>query len=171
MKIDEIRKKLKTLSQKPAFLKAAVAVGLLMIVLIIMSDFSADDKNSTASAEITFESSEIYAEDTEEKLREILTSIEGVGKANVMLTIDSTEEYVYAESVKSGENRLENNFVIIDKGSEKEALLKKIKNPAIGGVVVVCEGGDDPRICEKIYKAVSTALDISTSKIYVAEMK
>ena len=100
-----------------------------------------------------------------------LETIEGVGKANVMLTLTSTEEYVYAETIKQGSDKSENDYVIIDKGSQKEALLKKINNPVISGVVIVCEGGDDPRICERIYKAVSTALDISTGKIYVAEMK
>ncbi len=89
----------------------------------------------------------------------------------VMLTVSSTEEYVYAETVKRGTSQAENSYVIIDKGSQKEALVKKVNNPSIKGVVIVCEGGDDPRVCEKIYKAVSTALDISTSRIYVAEMK
>ena len=73
--------------------------------------------------------------------------------------------------MKNGASQTENGYVIIDKGSEKEALVKKINNPSISGVVIVCEGGDDPKVCEKLYKAVSTALNIPTSKIYVAEMK
>lgn len=166
--------KLKELTKKPAFLKAAVAVGVLMIILILVWDFS-DNEETTRSDyienEISFQSADLYAKETEEQLRSILMSIEGVGKANVMLTITSTEEYVYAETVKQGTSQTENSYVIIDKGSQKEALVKKINNPAISGVVIVCEGGDDPRVCEKIYKAVSTALDISTSRVYVTEMK
>ena len=166
--------KLKELTKKPVFLKAAVAVGVLMIIMILVWDFSDSDETARTDYtenEISFQSADLYAKETEEQLRSILMSIEGVGKANVMLTINSTEEYVYAETIKQGTSQSENSYVIIDKGSEKEALVKKINNPSISGVVIVCEGGDDPRVCEKIYKAVSTALDISTSRVYVTEMK
>lgn len=169
----EILDKLSELIKKPMFLKAAMAVGVLMIIIILISDLSGDEKKEVTRTdnEIGFASSELYANATQERLRVILTEIEGVGKAEVMLTITSTEEYVYAETIKRGASQSENGYVIIDKGSQKEALVKKINNPAISGVVIVCEGGDDPRVCEKVYKAVATALDISTSKIYVAEMK
>ena len=169
----EIVDKLSVLVKKPMFLKAAMAAGLLMIIIILISDISGDDKKEVTRTDnkIGFASSELYADATEERLRVILTEIEGVGKTDVMLTITSTEEYVYAETIKRGASQAENGYVIIDNGSQKEALVKRINNPAISGVVIVCEGGDDPRVCEKIYKAVATALDIPTSKIYVAEMK
>lgn len=171
--MQEIIDKIKELAKKPAFLKTAVAAGLLMIILILISDFKEDEKERSDAAvnDISFTAAELYADDTEKRLCETIMEIEGVGKAKVMLTITSTEEYVYAESVKSGASQTENSYVIIDKGSQKEALVKKINNPAISGVVIVCEGGDDPKVCERIYNAVSTALNIPTNKIYVAEMK
>ena len=173
MNINEMLVGLKDLSRKPVFLKCAVALGVMMIILILITDLS---ENDTSRAEISndtinFEAADIYADDIEAKLVAMLENIEGVGKAEVMLTIMSTEEYVYAETMKQGSSQYENDYVIIDKGSQKEALVKKVNNPAISGVVVICEGGYDPRICEKIYKAVSTALDISTGRIYVTEMK
>ena len=170
----DIINKIKELAKKPFFLKAAVAAGLLMIILILVSDFKGEEEKERSDADVnvlSFTSAELYADETEKRLCETLTEIEGVGKAKVMLTITSTEEYVYAESVKSGASQTENSYVIIDKGSQKEALVKKINNPAISGVVIVCEGGDDPKVCERIYNAVSTALNIPTNKIYVAEMK
>ncbi|MCM1328570.1 MAG: hypothetical protein NC253_03940 [Ruminococcus sp.] len=173
--MQEIIGKIKELAKKPAFLKAAVGAGILAMILILVSDFNGGEEEQKRSdvgvTGISFTSAELYAGETEKRLCETLTEIEGVGKAKVMLTITSTEEYVYAESVKSGDSRTENSYVIIDKGSQKEALVKKINNPAISGVVIVCEGGDDPKVCERIYNAVSTALNIPTNKIYVAEMK
>lgn len=166
--------KLKELMKKPLFLKAAAAVGAVMIIIILFTDISDDDAKKRSSEEkcqIGFASAELYEDETESRLKAILTEIEGVGKAEVLLTINSTEEYVYAETVKNGASQTENGYVIIDKGSEKGALVKKINNPSISGVVIVCEGGDDPKVCERLYKAVSTALNIPTSKIYVAEMK
>ncbi len=173
MNTNDLLVKLKELSHKPVFLKCAVAVGIIAILLILISDLSEDDTSRADVSDntINFEMSDIYAKEIEKQLVGMLEAIEGVGKAEIMLTITSTEEYVYAETVKQGSSQSENDYVIIDKGSQKEALVKKINNPAISGVVVVCEGGDDPRVCEKIYKAVSTALNISTGKIYVTEMK
>lgn len=173
MQINELIDKLKKQVKKPVFLKISVAVGLLMIILILISDMSGKEKISTdySSEQISFKSANLYAADTESQLHDILVSIEGVGKAKVMLTITSTEEYIFAETAKRGTSQIENNYVILDRGEQKEALVKKINNPAIKGVVIVCEGGDDPRVCEKIYKAVSTALDISTGRVYVTEMK
>lgn len=173
MNINEFGVKLKDLTKNKQFLKCSVAAGVIIMLLILISDFSGNDASRAefSNETITFEASDIYAEDIEKRLCGIIEEIEGVGKANIMLTLTSTEEYVYAETVKQGSSQSENDYVIIDKGSQKEALIKKINNPAISGVVIVCEGGDDPRVCERIYKAVSTALDISTGKIYVAEMK
>lgn len=164
--------KLKELSKKPMFLKAAVAAGILAIALILLSDMSGSGKKQEASdVSVDFAYSDLYSESLNTELSELLSSIEGVGKAQVMITVSSTEEYVYAEEIKRGTSQAEKSFVIIDNGSQEEALVKKVNNPQISGVVIVCEGGDDPRVCEKIYKAVSTVLDIPTSKIYAAEMK
>ncbi len=164
--------KLKDISKSPLFLKAAVAVGILAIVLILVSDMSADEKKrDTPDVSADHAYTDVYTDELSDRLSGLLTSIEGVGKTQVMLTVSSTEEYVYAEELKRGTSQAEKTYVIIDNGSKEEALVKKINNPQVSGVLIVCEGGDDPRVCEKVYKAVSTALGISTSKIYVAEMK
>ena len=171
--MQDILDKLRDIVKKPIFLKVSAAIGIIMIVIILISDISGGDDSSEKrpTDKISFESADIYAAGTEERLCAMLSEIEGVGKAKVMLTITSTEEYVYAETQKTGSSQSENSYVIIDNGSQKEALLRKINNPAVSGVLVVCEGGDDPKVCEKVYIAVSTALNIPTNKIYVAEMK
>ncbi len=165
--------KIKELSKKPVFLKAAAVLGVLVIILILISDLSdgSGKKEKPADISVDFAYADAYTDALKAELSEMLASIEGVGKAQVMLTLSSAEEYVYAEEIKRGSSQAEKKYVIIDNGSQEEALVKKIKNPQVSGVLIVCEGGDDPRVCEKIYKAVSAALDVSTSKIYVAEMK
>ena len=102
MNINELLVKVKNLTQKPEFLKCAVAVGIIVMLLILISDIS-DDNTSRADVSndsINFEAADIYADDIEKKLCKILETIEGVGKADVMLTLTSTEEYVYAETLK-----------------------------------------------------------------------
>ena len=46
-------------------------------------------------------------------------------------------------------------------------LVKKIIRPKISGVVVVCGGGGDITLKERVIKAVSAALDISYARICV----
>lgn len=176
--------KIKELLQKDFLhgkgLKLIVIVGLIGMALILISEIMPNDKkselekNSAYSADTTD-----FQKETERKLEDILNSVRGVGKARVMVTVKGTEEYIYAEEEKNSVNadgakqikQKENKFLVIDSGGEKEALLKKIINPQINGVVIVCEGGDNAKVCESIYKTVSTVLDIPTSKIYVAVLK
>ncbi len=171
----EIIDKIKDFLKKENVLKAAIFIGIIGMILILVSNIDSGDKKDEeitfAEENIDFTLSETYSKKMESELKDILVSIDGVGKANVLLTITSTEEYVYAETIKNNSSGSENEYVIIDGGSKKEALVKKINTPQISGVVIVCEGGGNAKTCEKIYKSVSTALGIPTTKIYVTEMK
>ncbi len=156
--------------------KIIIIVGILGMVLIFLSEFISDDKNNDMPKSNTETTSyETYADDMEEKLRKTLEKIEGVGKAEVMITVNGTEEYIYAqeEKVKNGEkdSSSENQYVLIGSGSEKQALLKKVVNPEISGVVIICEGGDSNIVKEKVYSSVSAIFDISSNNIYVAKLK
>lgn len=161
-------------------LKIVVIFGLIGMVLILVSELlpkegkSVSEKNTTYSADTT-----VFQKEIERQLEDILTSIQGVGKAKVMVTVKGTEEYIYAEEEKNSENtddgrhtrQSENKFLVIDNKGEKEALLEKIINPQINGVVIVCEGGDKAGVCESIYKTVSTVLGVPTNRIYVTVLK
>jgi len=147
------------------------------ILLIFISEFTQGEKsekkeNQTVSGNHSYES---YADDTEKRLREILEKIEGVGKAEVMVTIVGTEEYIYAqeEKVKNGKDDFssESEYVLIGSGGEKQALLRKVMNPQINGIVVICEGGDSNIVKERIYNSVSAVFNISASQIYVTKLK
>ena len=162
--------------------KLLLLIGLLGVILIVASEFfSNSDKekgienNCISEQNISEDETEIYKQQIQKELMEILNKIEGVGKCEVMITVEGTTEYVYAENLNDytdndgtkQSNKHENNIVMIEENGEKKALVKKIIKPKINGVVVVCEGGDDVRIKERVLKAASTALNISTGKICV----
>ena len=170
--MEEVIQKSKEFIRKPLFLKIAVGAGLIIMVLIALSDGKPEKSESPpVNPDVNFISAEIYSAQIEERLADILTSIKGVGKAEVFLTLESSEEYVFAETVRTTSGGTDVSFVILDKGISKEALVRKVNNPAITGIIIVCEGGDNARTVEKIYKAVSTSLGIPTTRIFVAEMK
>lgn len=148
-------------------------VGLLGILLIFASEaFGNTSKKSTKSSEKTYVS---YSNEMEEKLADIISKVDGAGKTKVFLTIEESEEYVYAQDISSDrkDNTQENEnkeYVIVDSDKGKGGLLIKTVNPKIRGVAIVCEGGDDPVVQQRIYSCVSASLGISTARISISKM-
>ncbi len=166
-------------SSRDKFLTMAVVIGLIGMAIVLFVDFSGTEpaeNNSLKDINLSLETDE-YRLSIENELTEVLSKISGVGLVDVMVTIEGTTEYIYAEEItsneSSGEGREEssfkNEYVIIENGNQKEALIKKIIKPKINGVVIVCEGGDNASIAEKVYKSVSTVLDISSARVYVVK--
>lgn len=151
--------------------------GLLLIMLSSVLPEKKQNKNETANAlhQNTETDSEAYCRETEQRLERFLSSVEGAGEVKVYLTVGTDERYVYAKEGKQSrsENKTEEEekYVIIGGGSEKKALIETIETPEITGAVIACTGCDSPIVTERIYKAVSAALGISTGKIYVTKLK
>ncbi|MBQ9982633.1 MAG: hypothetical protein IJP18_08700 [Oscillospiraceae bacterium] len=160
--------------------KLLVVLGFAGMFMILVSEFIGSDKNNDEK-KLHDASSVVseYADDMEVKLEKILGKIEGVGKVSVMITVDGTEEYIYAKEEKASisqnndnkNTESENKYVFVQKEGNKEALLKKVINPDISGVVVVCEGGGVSSVREKVCNAVSVSLGIPTNRIYVDSLK
>lgn len=180
MKLSEIKKRFFSFSQLDKRTKIILAVGLIGIALIFISEIIPDpsagkNEGEEISDDIVTEDSYQYKRQIENELTEMLSQIRGVGSVSVMVTIEGTTEYVYAEELntttdKDGEQiseRYQNQIVMTEKDGEKKALVKQIIKPKISGVVIVCDGGSDTSVNERVIKAVSTALNLPASKICV----
>ncbi len=160
-------------------IKIIVFLGLAGMALILFSDiFSGSKKKTTQTVhndDISVAEYQSFVSEMEERLERTLEKINGVGKTDVMITAAGSGEYVYAKDEKtdsdSGSISKDEKYVIMGGNGEKKALVRKIDNPEITGVVVVCEGGESNVIREKIYSAVSAAFNIPSQKIYVAGSK
>lgn len=165
-----------------------VVAGLLGIALIFASTFItpsdiAEQTDQTADTDAN-EVSEEYSRVLEQRLTEIISEIDGVDNVRIMITMDSTVEDIYAieksiddqiktdsdngKSTSDNHYKEEDVYVAIKNrdGSESLVLLKQIM-PKIRGVLVVCDGGDNTVVQEKVTKAVSSVLNISSGKVYV----
>lgn len=154
-----------------------VIVGFTVILIIFFSEMSNSQKE-----ELSYEKNEMssisYCEYLEGKVQEIVESIDGAGKAQVMITLSETTEYIYAtndkDSRKNSENNddltYENDYVIIENNSNDTGLLIKTIEPKVRGVAVVCEGGSDSTVQRQIYSAISAVLNISTSRISISKL-
>ena len=139
-KINDLIEKIKT-DRKMLLM---LILGVLGVLLILISEFSGSKpKENTETTQTTpFYD---YETDIETRLNEIISQINGVGRAKVMVTLKSAEknQYAYNESYqsKSGSNsedrKSENEYVVIDGGKGDECVLLTTEFPQIQCVIVV----------------------------------
>lgn len=150
--------------------------GFIGIIIIFLSeiDFTKtedDDKNIVNNEND-------YCQQLEKKMEDFIEKIDGAGETKVIITLSETTEYIYAkdgkEIRKSNENNddetLENKYVIIENDNINSGLLIKTIEPKIRGIAISCEGGDNTKVQQQIYSAVSAVLNINTSRISISKL-
>ena len=141
------------LNKRELVLRLTAAAGLLGLGCILLSCRSPAEPDPVQDSCCAEE----YRRTLEEQLTVLLSGMEGVGEAQVLVTLSSGEAYHYADTgTRFSANR--------------EALLETVSYPGVTGVVVVCEGGGSPVIQERVTRAVQTACGIPGSHVYVAEL-
>lgn len=155
--------------------KYRYGILVLLIGLILMLLPTGTDKETDDSASTTTPSSISYGDITEE-LKQILSSIQGVGEVKVMLTIAAGEQTVYQEdeSISTSENSStiqKETVILTDSDRQQQALVSYVKPPTYLGVIVVCQGADQPAVKLAVIDAVSKITGLSSDKISVVKMK
>jgi stage III sporulation protein AG len=169
-----------------------VLAGLLGIALIFLSNALRQDKirsysRSSPTAAEEQSSVEDYRTQLTQELGHMLASISGVGRTKVMITLDGTEQYVYAtdtdlvgrESTRgegSGgntdkQNNEKRSCILVKRGDgSQEPLTVGRLMPRVKGVLIVCDGGGSETVRQSVTDAVSAALDISETHICVSTL-
>jgi len=167
-KINEIFNKLKK-DKKALFI---IAVGLIGMILIV---FSGDKDKEKSVKNNTEDNPSFYdAETVKQELTGLIESINGAGKAMVMITYKSDEETVFAtdseDIVSNDETKSKKEYVIVKNNSDESGIPLKIIYPEVQGVAVICEGGDNQIVKEKIYSLVCALFSVSSNSVSVASM-
>ena len=170
--IDKMKTLIKSLIEKIPKEKRPVilaATGIVLICAILLSSFFENDKTEIKDVKTD---SEIYEEnqyvaELERKLTDIISSIEGAGRVKVMITLENSEENVYAIDI----NESKNEYVLIKTSSDEGGLLLKIIQPKVRGVAIVCDGGDVGKVKMSILDATCSAMGISSSKVSISKME
>ncbi len=159
--------KLKEIIKSTPKIKLYIAVAVICCILLFLMRTPSEKKEDTPEPQpqpVQFD----YKKELESELCAIVSEISGAGEAKVMLTLSGSEINVYEKDESRSDGRRESETVII---GSKEALLSEQLRPRVLGVIVLCPGGEKPGVREKVVNAVSTVLDIPTSKVYVAKSK
>ena len=155
--------------------KWVVIAGVAGIALIFLSGLFSPGKEETPAAQ----SAQAYTQELEQSLAELVTNIQGAGNAKVMVTVERSAEQVYAQEEKrstqttedrGSNNSTETNYILVkDADGSQRALAVTEVQPVVKGVVVVCDGGDDPVVQQRVIDAVTTALDITSVRVCVVK--
>ena len=160
--------------------KTLVIIGLLGILLIAVSSLSGGKKTENEIKTPSEMSPEEYRISLEEDICKIVSQITGSNKVETVVTLDSGIRYSYADTreettsdktdqnAKSSDIELKEGYITVKtaEGGE-QALLITMQMPEIRGVAIVCEGGDNPIINEKIKNTGTAALNITSKRVYI----
>lgn len=133
------------------------------------------------------DSGEEYVRQLEERLRETLSQMEGVGQVRVMITLKSSEELVVekerpylrsstAESDAQGGSRIvdqyetEVNTVYRTGAGTSEPYVIKTLPPRVEGVVVVAEGAGSGTVNRTIVELIQALFGVEAHKVKVVKM-
>jgi stage III sporulation protein AG len=163
-----MEKEKKPLAGLWGFLKSRGRIWILLagaiagIALLVLGNTLGREDPVTAMEEAQDSLSELQAYTTalEEELSHLCSSVSGVGQVQVMITLREGARIVYAAD-GSGKP------VTVGSGNTQEPLHTTLLSPVVGGVGIVCRGGNDPAIQQKLIELVSTTLDISASRVFV----
>mgnify|MGYP006939744419 CR=1 FL=1 len=181
--------------KKSDWVAIALAGVLILIIAMPLSPKQSDGEN-TAGQETagtvsdsgnTQGSQNAYAAALEKRLKHVLGQMEGVGKTEVMITLSDSGETIVEKDQKEQTNRIEESdasggtrtttdqemeetTVYVENSSEKHPYVTKEVLPKVEGVLVVAEGGDDPKVISDISDTVMALFRVEAHKIKVVKM-
>lgn len=182
-----------------------VLIGVLLLVISLPTKKSSNDENSNLSSGISSsnsytkdgrsvnsdntssDSAKSYEEYLEDKISALLSKADGVGKAQVIVSVKNTSEKIIAKDVTSSEESInetdsaggvrssqksQNSSTNISANTNNgdEPFITMENMPEIEGVVIVAQGGGEPTVVSEITSAIEALLGVPAHKIKVLKM-
>ncbi|MFF2909901.1 stage III sporulation protein AG [Paenibacillus sp. NPDC057934] len=124
----------------------------------------------------------------EDRTKEILEKIVGVGTVDIMVTVDSTEEIVVQRDVKDSQQSSEETdanggkrhttqytrdgeIVTYTQSGDQTPIITKRVKPQVRGVLVVAKGAENKVVRSLIEQAVQKGLNVPSYRISVVPRK
>lgn len=108
------------------------------------------------------------------RTEKILSGISGVGRVQVLLTLetDGVQTYLSDETSRQEgeESQRQSQTVLVQQGSDEAAVSVSRQFPDFRGAVVVCQGAQDPKVTLGIKEAISSLTGLGMDKITVLKM-
>ena len=170
-----------------------LAVGLICLILAWPSgrktsengqDESGPGQNSQSESTDMGDS---YETQLETRLKQLLSQVDGVGQAEVMIVLSESEEKIWRTDITTsisstqetdqgaGTRKIESSeqsedTILSGSSGQGVPILEKEIRPRIAGVVVSAQGGGNPKVQAEITEAVEALFDVPSHKIKVLKM-
>ena len=120
-----------------------------------------------------------YEQELEARIGRLLSQVEGVGEADVMVVLKSSEERVYrvdqnrmvsqldGNEASQGEKRQELSESTVLAGQDQEPIVEKELRPEISGIVISAEGGGSAVVRAEVSEAMEALFGLPQHKIKV----
>ena len=167
--------------------------GILLLVIALPTEQGkkpeggGSEAHSGAPVEKAYTDPESYGRELERKLEQILAEMEGVGKVEVMITLQDDGERIVEKDITrnsqevlegDGETKRETRESQYQEGSvfgqetgqEGQPFVSKEVVPKVEGVLVVAEGGGNAKTVKNISDAVLALFPVEVHKIKVVKM-
>jgi stage III sporulation protein AG len=198
--MEKEKKKLSLKEIGPSRLVILLMAGIFLLIVSFPNMFSTNtntkdrresvgskQKNTSISSE-TGDESDIYTKTLEERLKKVLTKVEGIGSVEVMITLKGSKELILLKDAPYTQERMneddgeggkrenisiskEESTVMVNKGNgESLPYVIQELEPKVEGIVIIAEGGDISEIKAEITEAVQVLFDIPAHKIKVMKM-
>ena len=158
--------------EKYKYVLLTVLLGVLLL-LLPQNEKAADSGSATPSAAENFD-----REALQNEMEDILSSLDGVGKLSLMLTVEGGGAYELAQdetaSLKArgeevDEQTRKTETVVLGSGTSAEVVVTHSRYPRFVGALIVCEGGDRADVQLKVTQAVSALTGLSSERISVVK--
>ena len=152
-----------------------IFVLLLLIILFGNFNFSSNSAQSISVENSTYVSSLEYIQKLEDKLKGLISKIQGAGQVDVMISLDSGTSVVLASNDEKTTTSNGNNStttvsaspILIEQNGTKMPVIVEEVLPKIKGIVVVSSGARDTSVRLNILSAVQTLTGLNNSQIQI----
>ena len=192
----ENRKKIKR--PKKDQLVILLLFGVLLLVIAIPVEPKKEkqgEKETVQEGESVLEgtketlSADSYERQQEERLKEVLEKVEGVGRAEVMITLRASAQKVVEKDAPSRSQRVEETdsqggnrttqenereeTTVYEEGNDgvRTPYVIQELEPAVEGVIVIAEGGGNLAVKQNILEAVQALFPVEAHKIKIMKME
>lgn len=156
--------------------KYVLLTALLGVLLLLLPQ----DEKAAATASATPSAAENFdREALQNEMEDILSSLDGVGKLSLMLTVEGGGAYepgagwrpasLKARGDEVDEQTRKTETVVLGSGTSAEVVVTHSRYPRFVGALVVCEGGDRADVQLKVTQAVSALTGLSSERISVVK--
>lgn len=183
------KEKMRETARQVGYVKL-ILLAVCGIFLLYVSFPESKGREKTEEKEINVDTAgdetELYTKKMEQRLEELLGTLQGAGKVKVMITLSASEEKVVdkdqsleeTSEQEKGEDGKESEHsvtkeetVLTDTEGDQIPYVTKTMAPKVEGVVVAMEGGDDPVLEAAVTEAVQALFPVEVHKIKVLKME